>query len=73
MTYRESPKVTVYIVNHNYEREHAFNLWFVLTASDEARGRAVLEEIAALTGLEVMELPLVEAYHLDLGFPIQWN
>ena len=60
-------------VNHNYEREHAFNLWFVLTASDEARGRAVLEEIAALTGLEVMELPLVEAYHLDLGFPIQWN
>ncbi len=60
-------------VNHNYEREHAFNLWFVLTAPDEARGRAVLEDVAALTRLEVMELPLVEAYHLDLGFPIQWN
>ena len=24
-------------VNHNYEREHAFNLWFVATASDQVR------------------------------------
>ena len=23
-------------VNHNYEREHAFNLWFVLTAPDQS-------------------------------------
>ncbi len=60
-------------VNHNYEREHPFNLWFVLTVAGEARGRAVLDEIEALTGLDVMELPLVETYHLDLGFPIQWD
>jgi DNA-binding Lrp family transcriptional regulator len=24
-------------VNHNYERDHRFNLWFVLTAADEER------------------------------------
>ena len=24
-------------VNHNYEREHRYNLWFVVTAPDEAR------------------------------------
>lgn len=60
-------------VNHNYEREHPFNLWFVLTVAGEARGRAVLEEIEAFTGLDVMDLPLAEAYHLDLGFPLQWN
>jgi DNA-binding Lrp family transcriptional regulator len=24
-------------VNHNYEREHRYNLWFVLTAPDEKR------------------------------------
>ena len=29
-------------VNHNYEREHRFNLWFVLTAADQASLRSVL-------------------------------
>jgi DNA-binding Lrp family transcriptional regulator len=60
-------------VNHNYEREHRFNLWFVATASDAARLQQVLEEIAARTGLAVLDLPLSEAFHIDLGFPIQWR
>ena len=33
-------------VNHNYEREHLYNLWFVLTASDRAGIDRVLEAIA---------------------------
>lgn len=57
-------------VNHNYEREHAFNLWFVVAACDKAEVTATLERIAARTGLEVMDLPLDEAYHIDLGFPV---
>lgn len=57
-------------VNHNYEREHVFNLWFVVAAPDLERLNTVLEEIAQATGLKVIELPLVEAYHIDLGFPI---
>jgi len=60
-------------VNHNYEREHSFNLWFVLAAPDAARVAEVLEEIAARTGIPVMDLPLEEAFHIDLGFPLQWN
>lgn len=60
-------------VNHNYEREHSFNLWFVLAAPDAARVTEVLEEIAARTGIPVMDLPLEEAFHIDLGFPLQWN
>jgi DNA-binding Lrp family transcriptional regulator len=60
-------------VNHNYEREHRFNLWFVVTGPDEPHVRAVLDDIAAHTGLEVLDLPLVEAYRLDLGFPLQWT
>jgi len=60
-------------VNHNYEREHAFNLWFVLAAPGAARIAEVLDEIAARTGLQVMNLPLEEAFHIDLGFPLQWN
>jgi DNA-binding Lrp family transcriptional regulator len=56
-------------VNHNYEREHEFNLWFVVTASREARVQAVVREIErrARCG-KVLELPMVEAYHIDLGF-----
>jgi hypothetical protein len=60
-------------VNHNYEREHHFNLWFVVTASDFARVAEVLDEIGERTGLKVLDLPLVEAYHIDLGFPLQWS
>jgi DNA-binding Lrp family transcriptional regulator len=60
-------------VNHNYEREHRFNLWFVVCAPDAARVAAVLDEIAARTGLPVMDLPLEQAFHIDLGFPLQWS
>lgn len=60
-------------VNHNYQREHGFNLWFVAAAPDAARVREVLEEIAGRTGLKVMDLPLEQAFHIDLGFPLQWN
>jgi DNA-binding Lrp family transcriptional regulator len=60
-------------VNHNYEREHRVNLWFVLTAGDKARLDEVLAEIALLTGIEVLDLPMLEEYHIDLGFPLQWS
>lgn len=57
-------------VNHNYEREHEINLWFVATALDRAALNATLARIAADTGLEVLDLPLERAYHIDLGFPL---
>lgn len=60
-------------VNHNYEREHRFNLWFVLTASDRACLDQVLAAISAATGLTVLDLPMLEEYHIDLGFPLRWR
>lgn len=57
-------------VNHNYEREHAFNLWFVVTAEDEPAVNRVLDKIRRRTGIAVMDLPLVDAFHIDLGFPL---
>jgi DNA-binding Lrp family transcriptional regulator len=57
-------------VNHNYEREHSFNLWFVVTAPDQARVGQVLEEIRAGTGLPVLDLPLERSFYIDLGFPL---
>jgi DNA-binding Lrp family transcriptional regulator len=55
-------------VNHNYEREHELNLWFVVAAPTRVRVGQVLSEIVYRTSLEVIDLPLTEAYRLDLGF-----
>jgi DNA-binding Lrp family transcriptional regulator len=60
-------------VNHNYEREHRFNLWFVVTAASRQRVEAVLAEIEARTGLAVLDLPLERAFKLDLGFAVPWS
>ena len=57
-------------VNHNYEREHRLNLWFVVTAPSAERVAGVLAEIEYWTGHAVLDLPLEEAYRLDLGFPL---
>ena len=46
-------------VNHNYQREHAFNLWFVLTTATAARLLAVLAEIGHETGGSLLDLPLL--------------
>ncbi len=58
-------------VNHNYQREHDFNLWFVLTAASKSRLQAVLAEIEAKARLPVLDLPLLEEFHIDLGFDLR--
>jgi DNA-binding Lrp family transcriptional regulator len=60
-------------VNHNYEREHEFNLWFVVTAPSRERLEAVLGEIETRTKLPAVDLPLLDAYRLDLGFALSWS
>jgi DNA-binding Lrp family transcriptional regulator len=57
-------------VNHNYEREHELNLWFVVAAPTRGRVGQVLSDIVYRTSLEVLDLPLDEAYRLDLGFAL---
>jgi DNA-binding Lrp family transcriptional regulator len=55
-------------VNHNYEREHRYNLWFVATAPDPAGLEEALARVAARTGYAPVSLPLLAEYHIDLGF-----
>ena len=57
-------------VNHNYEREHSYNLWFVVTAADEEHVQQVLDTIQDSTGLPVLNLPLERSFYIDLGFPL---
>ena len=58
-------------VNHNYEREHAFNLWFVMTAPDALSLNASLRELEGEAGCgRILELPLLDEYRIDLGFDL---
>ncbi len=58
------------LVTHNYEREHALNLWFVIAGADFEAIAATIERIRRQTGIDVVDLPMLEAYHLGLGFSL---
>lgn len=58
-------------INHNYQREHRFNLWFVITAASQAQLDAVVAGIERDTGCGVIVLPLEEEFHIDLGFDLK--
>ncbi|WP_169125910.1 Lrp/AsnC family transcriptional regulator [Aromatoleum evansii] len=58
-------------VNHNYQREHAYNLWFVITAASSARLEEIVARIDSETGCPVIVLPLEEEFHIDLGFDLR--
>jgi DNA-binding Lrp family transcriptional regulator len=60
-------------VNHNYAREHDFNLWFVVTAADQQQLDAVLATIETDCGMPLLNLPMEQAYHIDLGFKLAWQ
>lgn len=60
-------------VNHNYAREHDFNLWFVVTAADQQQLDTVLATIEADCGMPLLNLPMEQAYHIDLGFKLVWQ
>lgn len=53
-------------VAHNYERDHALNMWFVVATETPAEVARVLAAIADATGLEVINLPKLEEYFLEL-------
>lgn len=55
-------------VNHNYLREHLFNLWFVVTAKHEGRVEKVLQELKDKSGCKLISLPMVKSFHINLAF-----
>ncbi|MDX2349245.1 MAG: hypothetical protein QNK32_02530 [Porticoccus sp.] len=57
-------------VNHNYQREHEFNLWFVINACNQVEVDSVLTHIAAEFDYPLLDLPMAKGYHIDLGFPL---
>jgi len=57
-------------VNHNYEREHPWNLWFVLNAHSVAAVQRALDALQATVQLPMLRLPMRRAYRIDLGFDL---
>ncbi len=57
-------------VNHNYERENRFNLWFVLIADNDEHLRHTLNKIEQQSGYKTMPLPLQADYYINLGFEL---
>ena len=57
-------------VAHNYEREHALNMWFVLAVDDPARIDAVIAEIERATGYTVYNLPKREEFFVGLKLEV---
>lgn len=58
-------------VNHNYEREDRFNLWFVMTALDTSSLEQAMLGLERDTGLAALRLPMVRPYRIDLGFDLR--
>lgn len=57
-------------VAHNYRREHALNMWFVVAAEAPAQARRVLAEIEHETGLPVYAFPKEREYFVELKLPV---
>lgn len=55
-------------VNQNYERDHAFNLWFVATAGSEGRLQAALGAIEQAAGFPLLPMPLLREFRPESSF-----
>ena len=53
-------------VAHNYRREHALNMWFVLATETPARIPAAIAHIEATTGLPVYAFPKEAEYFVEM-------
>lgn len=55
-------------VAHNYARDHALNMWFVLATETPERIADVIAEIEAETGITVLNMPREEEFFIGLRF-----
>lgn len=57
-------------VAHNYRREHAFNMWFVLACTSPGQAREACARIEAETGLRVFAFPKEKEFFVELHLPV---
>jgi DNA-binding Lrp family transcriptional regulator len=57
-------------VAHNYARDHAFNMWFVVATEKPERKAEVLAAIAHESGLPVFDMPKIAEYFVGLRLEV---
>jgi DNA-binding Lrp family transcriptional regulator len=55
-------------VAHNYTREHALNMWFVIATETPAEIAQVIAQIEQQTQCQVLNFPKLREYFVDLRF-----
>ena len=53
-------------VAHNYARDHALNMWFVLATETPEGQRAAINKIEQATGYPVFNMPKIREYFVEL-------
>lgn len=57
-------------VAHNYRREHALNMWFVIGAESPQAATQAIARIEADTGLTVYAFPKEKEFFVELRLPL---
>lgn len=57
-------------VAHNYQRDHDFNMWFVVATDTPERIKEVLHEIEELSGYPVFDMPKEHEFFVGLRFEV---
>ena len=57
-------------VAHNYQRDHKFNMWFVIATETPQQISEVNRDIAKRTGLKVFNFPKLAEYFVGLQLPV---
>ena len=57
-------------IAHNYRRDHAFNMWFVIATESQAEIDQVISAIEEKTQLPVLNTPKLEEFYVGLYLPV---
>jgi siroheme decarboxylase len=58
-------------VTHNYQRDHAFNIWFTFIAPSREQIKESLENISRQTGVSpILNLPATRVYKISANFKL---
>ena len=53
-------------VAHNYQRDHEFDMWFVLATESTQKITEINDDIERRTGLKVFNMPKLDEYYIGL-------
>ncbi len=57
-------------VTHNYEREHAYNIWFTFIGPSREYIQERLDAITARTGVPILNLPATRLFKIRVNFKL---